>query len=539
MSNNKVLTPGDAFFLMIESDKTPSQIGSLARMKLPPNADKNFILDMVEGFRKYQPAAAPYNLKLAKITASNPMYAWETVDRVDINYHLRHSALPYPGGERELAILISRLHSIPLDHNRPMWEFHIIEGLEDNCFAIYSKMHHALIDGVAGSRLLQQWMSQTEPKLTSNFVPFWAMPLPKRPPKTKQSAAAEMSRQAPPTLLEKISGSIKSAAGVFDATLESILGSRSKKHPGLVAPYSAPECMLNVPVGPQRRVSTVVFKTERLLAIGKRRNGTLNDVVMAICGGALRGYLIEQNGLPSKSLVSQVPVSFRAKDDLGGGNSIGMVLASLGTNESDTLARFDKVKASMSAGKDLLRNMDALQITAYSALMTLPFSVGQMTGFGNRKSRPMSNVVISNVPGPREKRYLNGAEVINVHPVSFVMQGQALNITLFTYADQITFVFTACRESLPSVQRLVDHTTEALEALEHALNIAPKTPTPKKTVSARKKPLAKKPGTSKAPAKKPVAKKPVTKKKPLTKAAPKTVKANPAAKTKKTPTTSK
>ena len=484
--SNKVLTPGDAFFLMIESDKTPSQIGSLARMKLPPNADKNFILDMVEGFRKYQPAAAPYNLKLAKVTASNPMYAWETVDRVDINYHLRHSALPYPGGERELAILISRLHSIPLDHNRPMWEFHIIEGLEDNCFAIYSKMHHALIDGVAGSRLLQQWMSQTEPKVTSNFVPFWAMPLPKRQPKTKQSAAAAVSRQAPPTLLEKISGSIKSVAGVFDATLESILGSRSKKHPGLVAPYSAPECMLNVPVGPQRRVSTVVFKTERLLAIGKQRNGTLNDVVMAICGGALRSYLIEQNGLPSKSLVSQVPVSFRAKDDLGGGNSIGMVLASLGTNESDTLARFDKVKASMSAGKDLLRNMDAMQITAYSALMTLPFSVGQMTGFGNRKSRPMSNVVISNVPGPREKRYLNGAEVVNVHPVSFVMQGQALNITLFTYADQITFVFTACRESLPSVQRLVDHTTEALEALEHALNIAPKTPVPSAKTPTKK-----------------------------------------------------
>ncbi len=537
MSNNKVLTPGDAFFLLIESDKTPSQIGSLARMKLPPGADKNFILDMVEGFRKYQPAAAPYNLKLAKRTATNPMYAWETVDRVDINYHLRHSALPYPGGERELAILISRLHSIPLDHNRPMWEFHIIEGLEDNCFAIYSKMHHALIDGVAGSRLLQQWMSQTEPKVTANFVPFWAMPIPKGKTKLKEHAAQKAVRRAPKSLLDKLSGPVKSALGVFDATLESVLGSRSKKNPNLVAPYSAPESMLNVPVGPQRRVSTVAFTTERLLAIGKQRNGTLNDVVMAICGGALRNYLIEQNALPSKPLVAQVPVSFRAKDDLGGGNSIGMVLSSLGTDEPDTLARFDKTKASMSAGKSLLSKMDALQITAYSALMTLPFSVGQMTGFGNSKSRPMSNVVISNVPGPREKRYLNGAEVINVHPVSFVMQGQALNITLFTYADQITFVFTACRESLPSVQRLVEHTTEALEALENELHITNKTPAPKKPVSAKKKPVATKPKTTKAPVKKPVAKKPVTKKKPVAKAAPKAVKAAPAAKTKKAPAT--
>ncbi|MFT6030407.1 MAG: diacylglycerol O-acyltransferase [Oleiphilaceae bacterium] len=491
MAKNKALSPADSFFLLIESDNTPSQIGVLARMKLPEGADKSFILDMVEGFRKYQPTEAPFNLKLAERSLTKPMYAWEPVKSVDIDYHLRHSALPQPGGERELAILISRLHSIPLDHRRPMWEFHVIEGLENNCFAIYSKMHHALIDGVAGSRLMAQWMGQTKPEVKSDFVPLWAMKQSKSTRKSKDLATSSIPYTQ--ALLAQISDPVKAVAGVFSATLDSILGARNKSNPGLVAPYSAPDSILNSAVGPHRRVSTVEFSTERLLKIGKQHGGTLNDVVMSLCGGALRSYLIELDALPKKSLISQVPISFRPKDDLGGGNAIGMMLASLGTDEADTLARFHKVKTSMSAGKALLANMNAAQITAYSALMTLPFALGQMMGTGNTSSRPMYNVVISNVPGPKEKRYLNGAEVFSVHPVSFIMQGQALNITLYTYADKITFVFTACRESLPSIQRLVTHTRDALESLESTLEIQQETHKettkikPKKTATTRKK----------------------------------------------------
>jgi WS/DGAT/MGAT family acyltransferase len=477
MPKNKTLSPGDSFFLLIESENTPSQIGVLARMKLPKGEDKSFILKMVQNFRKYQPTIAPFNLKLAERSTTHPMYEWETVDNIDIDYHLRHSALPQPGGERELAVLISRLHSIPLDHRRPMWEFHVIEGLEDDSFAIYSKMHHALIDGVAGSRLMAQWMGQIKPEVSSDFLPFWAMKLPVKSRKPKSMPIGPTSYSQ--ALLSQVSDPIKAVSGVFGATFDSIIGGLRKKNPGLVAPYTAPRSILNSAVGPHRRVSTVEFSTKRLLDIGKHHGGTLNDVVMAICGGALRSYLLEQDALPKKSLVSQVPVSFRPKEDVGGGNAIGMMLASLGTNEADTLTRFKLVKNSMSAGKELLADMSAAQITAYSAIMTLPFAVGQMTGISNRSSRPMYNVVISNVPGPKETRYLNGAEVYSVHPVSFVMQGQALNITLFTYDDKITFVFTACRESLPSIQKLVPHTTEALEALE-------------KTVKKKKQPPKKK-----------------------------------------------
>ena len=420
---------------MTESANTPNQVGVLVRLKLPKRADKGFVAGLVKSFRRHPVRSAPFNYRLAESWTSGITPAWETAPHVDLDYHLRHSALPHPGSERELAILISRLHSIPVDRHRPMWELHFIEGLEGKNFAIYMKMHHALIDGVAGARMFSRWTSP-DPKHDKHFVPLWAMPPRDRNNHThhaQESHATSYMRN----LLTQIARPVRSVAGVAGATFETLRSSHSPQLDGLVAPYTCPETILNVPVRPQRRVSTIEFKTSRLLKISKRLGGTLNDVVMAICGGALRGYLIEQGALPDSPLVAQVPMSIRAAEDQAAGNAIGMVLASLATNEADPKSRFNAVKQSMSAAKTLLSSMSPTQIMAYSAALTLPFAVGQMTGLANRRRMPMFNVVISNVPGPREKRYLNGAEVVSIHPVSFVMQGQALNITIFTYAKHI------------------------------------------------------------------------------------------------------
>lgn len=461
MPKNQPLGPGDSFFLVTESENTPNQVGSLVRLKLPKGAPKSYVADMVNHFKQFPVNESPFNKKLAPKTLSNPMPSWEIEKDVDLDYHVRHSALPYPGGERELAQLISRLHSIPLDHARPMWEMHVIEGLKGGCFALYSKMHHSLVDGVAGSKMVARWTSVSD-EVDENFKPLWAQPKPARSEKAKPKAITS-------SLLEQLTGPYKSIAGVAAATWDTLLGGRGKGTPGLVAPYTAPETVLNVPVGPSRRVSIVEFKTERLKKLATTLDGTLNDVVMAMCGGALRGYLQEQNALPKKRMVGQVPVSIRPKDGPEEGNAIGMILASLGTDIADPIERFNTVKQSMTAGKTLLRSMSKEQITAYAALITLPFTIGQITGIGNRSRKPMSNVVISNVPGPQEKRYLNGAEVLNISPISFIMQGQALNITQFSYDDRISFVYIACRKSVPSVQKLVPHTEQALKDLEAAV----------------------------------------------------------------------
>ncbi len=461
------LSLGDAFFLLTESANTPNQVGVLVRLKLPDDAGRSFVGDLVKSLREYPVSQPPFNRRLAKGYLSAVAPAWETAAYVDLDYHLRHSALPYPGTERELAVLISRLHSIPVDHHRPMWEFHVIEGLDNDSFALYMKMHHSLIDGVAGARLISRWTSKS-PERVDSYPPFWAM---RRARAAEHEPAPDSAAQVH-NMFEQIANPLASAIGVIGATVRTVRGSRSRSLKGLVGPYECPETVLNVAVGPQRRVSTVSFKTSRVRAVAKALGGTLNDVVMAVSGGALRGYLLELGALPDQSLTSQVPVSFRAKGDDRAGNSIGMVLASLGTNRADPLDRFETVKQSMSSAKTLLSDMDGTQITAYSAALTLPFAIGQMTGLGNTSHFPMFNVVISNVPGPQEKRYLNGAEVISIQPISFVLQGQALNITLFTYADEISFVYTACLESLPGVQKLVPHTQTALEELESVAGTA-------------------------------------------------------------------
>jgi WS/DGAT/MGAT family acyltransferase len=461
MPKTTPLNPGDSFFLVTESDNTPNQVGVLVRIKLPKGAPKSYVADMVKHFQQFPVEESPFNKKLAPNSIGDPLPSWEIEKDVDLDYHLRHSALPYPGGERELAKLISRLHSIPLDHARPMWEIHAIEGLEDDCFAIYSKMHHALVDGVAGSKMVARWTS-VSPEVDENFKPLWAQPKATRTKRAKAKAAT-------PSLRDQIAAPMKAAAGVATATWDTLLGGRWKGTPGLVSPYTAPETILNVPVGPARRVSIVEFKTERLKNVANELGGTLNDAVMAICGGALRGYLQEQNALPEKRLVGQVPVSIRPKDGPDEGNAIGVILANLGTDIADPIERFKAVNQSMSAGKTMLRSMSVPQITAYAALVTLPFTIGQITGIGNRRQKPMANVVVSNVPGPQEKRYLNGAEVLNISPISFIMQGQALNITQFSYDDRISFVYIACHKSLPSVQKLVPHTEQALLDLEEAV----------------------------------------------------------------------
>ncbi len=463
----KKLGPGDAFFLHIESENTHMHIGVLCRFKLPKGKDKSFVLDLVNAFRQYSPDKPPFNYVLAKKALKVSPPEWETTDDIDIDYHLRHSALPQPGTERELAVLVSRLHSIPLDRNRPMWECHVIEGLEDDSFALYGKMHHALVDGVAGARMMERWL--TEFGEGKELLPYWAMPEQKRKPRAPREKNNPFA-----TLMKQMAKPVKSVPAVISAVTETIKGQNSKKLPGLVAPYSAPETILNLPVGPQRRVSIADFEMTRFQELAKQLKGTLNDVVMAVAGDALRRYLLEQNALPATPLTAQVPVSFRAKEDLGGGNAIGMILASLATHLEDPLERFKATQKSMTSAKTMMKGLSTAQITAYSSLMVLPYAIGQVSGIGNRRRKPMYNVVISNVPGPKKKLSLHGAEMTSVHPVSLIMQGQALNLTLFSYGDQFSFIYTACRRSLPSVQHLVGHTEDALSALEVAAGIKPK-----------------------------------------------------------------
>lgn len=456
----KKLNAADAFFLQIENENAPMHIGLLCRFKLPKGKGLAFIKEIVEMARETPVNQAPFNLRLAKTSLGKWNPAWEVADEIDIDYHLRHSALPQPGGERELAVLISRLHSIPLDKSRPLWEMHVIEGFADGTFALYAKMHHALIDGVAGARMLQNSFSES-PK--DGFVPFWGI-------KEAEKVRREASRENPLLMIAR--GGLeqaKAAVGVGKALRTLFKGRKNKDLPGLVQPYAGPDSVLNLPIGPQRRVSTQVFKFDRIRKLADAADATVNDIVMAVCSGALRRYLLEINELPEKPLIAQVPVSVRAKDDPGEGNAISFIQANLGTNEPKAVGQLAAVKQSMTDGKTFLGRMSKTELANYSALVMAPFAIGQVAGIGNRRRKPMFNVTISNVPGPKKTLYMGGAKLLTAQPVSLIFQGQALNITIFTYADMLNVVYTACRNSLPRVQNLVPHAEAALEELEASL----------------------------------------------------------------------
>jgi diacylglycerol O-acyltransferase len=393
---------------------------------------------------------------------------WTQDDNFDLEYHFRHSALPKPGRIRELLDLCSRLHGTRLARERPMWEAHLIEGLRDGRVALYTKLHHSLVDGISAMRLMQNVMT-TDPD-ERDMPPLWAA----RPDakKTKAREESEGNLAAVPLdALRSALGVTADAAGLPGALIKT-LRSGLKNETSALSLY-APRTMFNTTITGSRRFAAEGWPIERLRAIGKATDTTLNDVVLAMCSGAIRTYLIDHNSLPDSTLVSMVPVGLHAKDAKGtdGGNAVGAVMVKLGTDLDDPADRLASIHQSMATGKDALGSMSQLQIMAMSALGMAPSLVIPMLRLQGIM-RPPFNLIISNVPGPKEVQYLNGARMTGSYPLSIPINGMALNITCNSYADDMDFGLTGCRRSVPHLQRLLTHLDDELGALEKATGVS-------------------------------------------------------------------
>jgi WS/DGAT/MGAT family acyltransferase len=232
-------------------------------------------------------------------------------------------------------------------------------------------------------------------------------------------------------------------------------------------PMQAPRSILNVPITGSRRFAAESWPLDRVKAVGTAAGATLNDVLLALCSSALRGYLRDMDALPDKPLIAMTPVSLRDEDDEGGGNAVGTILCNLATDVEDPAARLMAIRASMLAGKAGLAGLSQLQVTALSAAAMAPMLLGQVPGV-SQLAPPAFNIVISNVPGPKEPLYWNGAHLEGMYPLSIPLNGQALNITVTSYAGQVQFGLTGCRRTLPHLQRLLIGLEDALVDLEKA-----------------------------------------------------------------------
>ncbi|HRW38012.1 MAG TPA: wax ester/triacylglycerol synthase family O-acyltransferase [Aquihabitans sp.] len=448
----------DLPFLLTESRATPMHVGGLQVFELPPDAPPGWLLEQYEAMLAHTEVAPLFRQRPYRALSTGSRWGWREDEQLDLEYHVRHSALPEPHRVRELLALGGRLHGSLLDRQRPLWEFHLIEGLEGGRFAAYTKVHHAMVDGVSALRLLERWLS-TDPG--AEVPPAWAAR-----PKTARGAG---SPGADP--LELLVGTARGAVdllGVTPALLRSVRRAMDDELAGF--PFKAPATMLNVHITGARRVAAQTWSLSRIRAVAKASDVTLNDIVLAMCAGALRRYLLELDALPDESLTSMVPVSLRT-DDSAGGNAVGAVVTSLATDIADPSWRLDRIKRSMDIAKGTLRELSPLQRLAYSAATMAPLPVVSALG-GGEGWRPPFNIIISNVPGPREELFLNGARLQGVYPVSIPYHGQALNITLTSYVDNLEIGLTGCRRRVPHLQRLLGHLEASLHELELAVGLA-------------------------------------------------------------------
>ncbi|SPM34050.1 bifunctional wax ester synthase/acyl-coadiacylglycerol acyltransferase [Mycobacterium rhizamassiliense] len=446
--------PTDSVFLLGESREHPMHVGGLQLYEPPAGTGREFVREFYDQLVAQQELQPTFRKRPAAFLGTLASLSWVYDKDVDIDYHVRRSALPSPGRVRDLLGLTSLLHSSLLDRHRPLWEVHVIEGLNDGRFAVYTKLHHALIDGVSALRLMQRAMS-TDPDDLEVRAPW---NLPKRTHKPPQS-----SRWG------SLMRGVESVAALAPSTVS--LARAALFEQQLTLPFGAPRTMLNVKIGGARRCAAQSWSVERIRNVKRAAGVTLNDVVLAMCSGALRYYLLEQDALPETPLHAMVPVSLRTEEEAdAGGNLVGAILCNLATDTEDPGKRLEIVSESMYKNKTVFSQLPRIQALALSMVNMSSLALAAVPGWVNSTAPPF-NLIISNVPGPQEQMYYGGARLDGSYPLSAILDGQALNITLVSNNGMLDFGLVGCRRSVPHLQRLLAHLESSLKDLERAVGV--------------------------------------------------------------------
>jgi len=450
----------DTAFLRMESPRTPMHIGGLLTFRLPANARPEVLPSLLARLRRYPLMPPPIDGVVIGWSIRHPLPCWQPAP-FDPEYHVRHSALPRPGGERELGELVARLHSHPLDLRHPPWECHLIEGLCNGRFALYFKVHHCAADGVTAMHLVRRWLSDSA---DADSDPL---------------AEAPCSRNLPTTggLMSQLRRSIDEVRAQWHGAplLARALWrmSQAGRGSGIRAVIETPRSTLNVPITQHRRLGTQRLPLERVRAIAAATDTSVNDVLVALCGGALRRYLDEQQALPRDTLLASIPVGLSRAAGTAG-NAVAGFVCPLGTRTADPLQRLQEIHRVTTLAKDVLKTLTPAAAQQLTLMGLSPLLLGQITGTLPWLP-PLFNVTISSVVVSKSPLYFYGAELEAMYPMSILFDGYALNITLVGYHDHVAVGFTGCRDAVLHLQRLAVYVGEELPVLEVAAGVG-KTP---------------------------------------------------------------
>ena len=466
----------DATFLHLESPEMPMHVGALNVMDLPEGYDGDFYEDAKAYLVQRMHLADVFTRKLALMPfdLSNPV--WVEDEDIDMDYHVRHVTLPAPGSNRQLQQYVARLHSSLLDRSRPLWEFFIIDGLKSGQVALYTKVHHAGIDGQAGVAL---------GKAILDLEPSGRQIKPPRPKARRnqyQLGIAELLGAAISNTGQQVFKLVKSVPTIVRTARNVLVPAKDEngKRNWLLPKnlnFFAPRTLLNVAITNQRSFAGRTVPLAEVKQIAKLVGVSLNDVVMGTVAGGLRGYLKHHNDLPDKPLSAAVPVSLREAGDDTANNQVSMVIMNLATDIQDPIARLRKINESSTSSKAMMGRMRAAIPTDFPMLAAPWLMSGLASLFGRSRLAnvlpPIANVVISNVAGIPVQLYFAGAKIVSYYPVSIPAHSMALNVTVQSYNGRLDYGLIACRRALPDVAELADSLlAEHRKLLELALGLA-------------------------------------------------------------------
>src|SRR5579875_885506 len=434
----------DAGFLYLETPSTHMHVG-MAAVFDPSGVEGDWsfhrVRDLVE---ERLPLLAPFRRRLVEVPFGLHHPLWIEDPGFDLDYHLRRACLPAPGGPAELADFTADFMGRPLDRAKPLWEMYVVEGLEEGMVAVVSKTHHAAIDGISGAELVANLLDMSpEPRKVPPEDPPW------RPDRV-------------PSDLELLSSAVLSLAR-----------QRRELEVPPPAPFSAPKVSFNSSITPHRRVAFAEVPLDEVKAVKNALGGTVNDVVLAVCAGALRRYLAARGELPEASLVGMVPISVRRADERGTlGNRVSAMLVSLATALDDPVERLHAISRGTQGAKEQHEAIGAetlmnwVEFAAPAVAARAARLISRMKVFD--RVRPLFNVVISNVPGPSFPLYCAGAPMRAMYPMGPITDGVGLNMTVISYQGTMYFGLVGCRETVPGLEEIAAGLGESLAELAKA-----------------------------------------------------------------------
>jgi diacylglycerol O-acyltransferase / wax synthase len=461
------LTGADATFLYLETPNAPMHVAATYVYDPSSSPDGVWGFDQLKAeIERRLHLLPPYRRRLVEVPFQLHHPLWIEDPDFDIDYHIRRAALPSPGGRKELAELAADIHARPMDRRRPLWDFTIVEGLEGGHIAVVARTHHAAIDGASGV------------DLTVNLLDLSPEPAEIPPPEEEWKpdrvpTDLELVGWAAASLARQPLSALKATRRTLEAALTLRRRNRQPDVDAPPAPFSAPHCSISGAITPHRTFGIAEISLDEVKEVRQGLGGTVNDVLLAVCAGALRSYLDDRGELPDQGLVAMCPISIRTEEQQGTmGNQVSAMLASLATDVDDPVERLRVIQGSTKHAKDQAGAIGADTLTNW-AEFAAPAVAARAARLYSRmrvadRHRPIFNLVISNVPGPNFPIYMAGARLVAWYPMGPINEGTGLNITVMSYLGTIHFGLVACPDRVPDVDGLAARIPEALQELRKA-----------------------------------------------------------------------